>query len=142
MARPYSMDLRKRVVGAVESGQSRHAVAKQFGLAPSCVVKWMQRVATSGSVAPDRMGGRRPYALASHRLFVLSRIEEKPDLTIDALKAELAERGIVVGRFAIWHFLKHEKQSFKKKPARQRAGPSRRGQAPRALEKAPGKTRS
>jgi len=101
----------------------------------------MQRVGATGSVAPAQMGGRRPFALAAHRVFVLSRLAEKPDLTIDALKAELAERGIVVGRFAVWHFLRREKQSFKKKPARQRAGQARRGKTAKAVEKTSRKVR-
>jgi transposase len=121
MARPYSEDLRKRVVAAVERGMSRNAVAKMFGLSVSCVVKWMQRVESTGSVAAKPMGGRRPYALAGERVFVLRRIAEKPDLTISALTAELAERGLKVSRFAVWHFLEHEGLTFKKNVARQRA---------------------
>ena len=122
MARPYSLDLRERVVAAVKRGMSCNAAARTFGLSVSCVVKWMQRHGATGSVAAKPMGGRRPYALAGERLFVLRRIEEKPDLTIDALKAELAERGLRVSRFAVWHFLEHEGLTFKKKPFRQRAG--------------------
>lgn len=141
MARPYSMDLRERVVAAVEAGQSRHAVAMRFGLSVSCVVKWMQRVHERGSVAPERMGGRRPFALAPHRVFVVRRMAEKPDLTIDALRAELADRGIMVGRFAIWHFLRREKLSFKKKPARRRAGQAGRRPGTSAVETASGKDR-
>ena len=96
----------------------------------------------TGSVAPRKMGGHRPYALAAHRAFVLQRIAEKPDLTIDELHAELAENGIMVGRFAVWNFLKHEKLSFKKKPPRRRAGQAGRRQKARTLEKTPGKARS
>ena len=52
------------------------------------------------------LGGRRPFALAAHRGWVLSRLAEKPDLTLRALRAELAARGIVVSNYAVWHFLK------------------------------------
>jgi transposase len=55
-----------------------------------------------------------------------------------AIVAELAERGIVVSYFAVWHFFEHEDISFKKKPARQRTGSPRRGAPPRALEDVPG----
>ncbi len=41
MTRPYSMDLRERVVAAVEAGQSRRAVAKIFNLGPATVVRWV-----------------------------------------------------------------------------------------------------
>lgn len=134
MARPYSQDLRERVVAAVKRGGSRNAVAKAFGLSVSCVVKWLQRVEASGSVAAKPMGGKRPYALAGERVFVLRRMEEKPDLTISALTAELAERGVTVSRFAVWHFLDHEGLTFKKKPARVRARQAGRRAPAGALE--------
>ncbi len=120
MARPYSEDLRERVVAAVERGISRNATAKLFGLSPSCVVKWMQRKKATGSIAAKPMGGRRPLAVAGERVFVLRRMQEKPDLTISALTTELAGRGLKVSRFAVWHFLACEKLTVKKKPARQR----------------------
>jgi transposase len=88
----------------------------------------------TGTVVAKPMGGCKPYALAAHRVFVLSRLGEKPDLTISALEAELAARGIEVSRGAVWNFLQHEKQSFKKKPARQRTGSSGRRQAARPVE--------
>jgi transposase len=37
MAKPYSEDLRKRVVAAVAAGRSRHAVARLFQLSPSII---------------------------------------------------------------------------------------------------------
>jgi len=63
----------------------------------------------------------------------LARIAEKPDLTLRALAAELAERGVRVSYFAVWRFFDHEGMTFKKKPARSRAGPAGRGQEARAL---------
>jgi transposase len=67
------------------------------------------------------MGGKRPYALEGERSWVLARIGEVPDLTLRAMTAELAARGIVVSHYAVWHFLVREGITFKKKPARQRA---------------------
>lgn len=135
MGRAYSQDLRDRVIAAVAAGQSRNAVAVRFNLSVSCVVKWLQRYHREGSRSAKKMGGYRTYALAKHRVFVLGRMAAKPDLTIDALRAELAARGINVSRFAVWHFLKHVRLSFKKKEsARRRTGSARRGQAARAVE--------
>jgi len=122
MPRPYSLDLRERVVAAVESGCTVREVATTFGVSVASVVKWSQRYRRTGSAAAKPMGGRRPFALAGHRELVLSRVAEKPDLTIRGLVAELAEGGIVVSKSAVWHFLKSEGITFKKKPARQRAG--------------------
>jgi transposase len=65
MARPYSLDLRERVVGSVErGGLSRRQAAVRFGVAASTVTKWLQRVRRSGSVSPGKMGGHRPTKLS------------------------------------------------------------------------------
>ena len=44
MGKPYSQDLRKRVVAAIEGGMSRNRAAKQFGIAISTAINWMKRV--------------------------------------------------------------------------------------------------
>ena len=133
MAKPYSLDLRTRVVAAVAGGESCRAVAKRFSVSVSSVVKWAQRQRATGSAAAARMGGRRPFALAVERDFVLQRMSEKPDITLRALAAELAERGVTVSYFAVWHFCTREGLTFKKNAARQRAGSSRRGAKTRTL---------
>lgn len=130
MARPYSLDLRERVVAAVAGGQSCRTVAARFGVSVASVVKWSQRFRATGSAAAKPMGGRRPYALAGERDWLLARLADKPDVTLRGLAAELAERGVKVSYFAVWHFFVHEGISFKKKPARQRTGSS--GRRPQA----------
>ena len=50
--KPCSLDLRKRVVAAIEGGMSRNRAAKQFGVAISTAIGWMQRVEETGSVEP------------------------------------------------------------------------------------------
>ena len=114
MARAYSLDLRERVVAAVASGQSWRLVAKTFMVSVASVVKWSQRHRALGSPAARKMGGHRPYLVARERDWVLSRIAEKPDLTLRALLKELADRGLVVSYYALWHFLHHEGVTFKK----------------------------
>ena len=137
MARAYSLDLRKRVVAAVASGQTCRAVAERFGVSVASVVKWSQRFRATGSAAARPMGGNRPYVLSSERDWLLKRLAEQPDVTLRALLAELAERGIKVSYYAVWHFFEHEGISFKKKPARQRAGSPRRRPAARAMAALP-----
>ena len=140
MARAYSLDLRERVVAAVAAGGSCRSVAATFGVSVASVVKWSQRFRATGSAAARRVGGRRPYALAGERDWLLARLAEQPDLTLRALLAELDERGIAVSYYAVWHFFEHEGISFKKKPARQRARPAGRGAPPRTVEAASRKT--
>ena len=115
MARAYSLDLRERVVAAVAAGVSCRKVASTFKVSVASVVKWSQRFRATGSAAAQPMGGQRPYALAGERSWLLHRVAEQPDLTLRALVAELAERGVVVSYYAVWHFFEHEGISFKKK---------------------------
>src|ERR1700752_1068778 len=128
MSRAYSLDLRERVVAAVASGQSCRKVAATFKVSVASVVKWSQRFRSTGSASARAMGGNRPYVLAGERDWLLTRLSETPDVTLRALLAELAERGIKGSYYAVWHFFEHEGITFKKKPARQRAGSSGRRQ--------------
>jgi transposase len=133
MARAYSLDLRERVVAAVVAGQSCRRVADTFKVSVASVVKWSQRFRATGSAAARKRGWQRPYAVAGEREWLLARLAEKPDITLRALTAELAERGLKVSCYAVWHFFEHEGISFKKKPARQRTGSARRGKAAGAV---------
>ena len=114
MGRPYSIDLRERVVAAVREGQSCRAVALRFGVAVSSVVKWSQRYRATGSVAPGKVGGHRKPVLGPHRAFLVERISQTPHLTLHGLKEELAARGIKVSHNAVWMFLRREGLRFKK----------------------------
>jgi putative transposase len=53
MAKPYSIELRERVVTAVEKGgPSRHKAASRFGVGISTAITWVRRFRRAGSVAP------------------------------------------------------------------------------------------
>jgi len=114
MGRAYSLDLRERVVAAVAAGESCRAVAATFKVSVASVVKWSQRYRATGSAAARPIGGNRPYVLASERDWLLTRLAEQQDITLRALLVELAERGIKVSYYAVWHFFEHEGISFKK----------------------------
>ena len=118
MTRPYSDDLRERVVSAVEGCESCRSVATRFGVAVSSVVKWRQRYRSTGSVAPGQMGGHRKRLLESHRDFIVEQLERTPHLTLHGLKDILATRGVVVSHQAVWRFLRSEGLGFKKNAVR------------------------
>jgi transposase len=119
MAKPYSNDLRQRVARAVASGDSCRAIAEQYEIAPSTVVKWSKRVRETGSVAPAKFGGHRTCTLEPHRDFVLAQLEEIPHLTLHKLKDLLAARGVHVSHDTVWRFLRRQGRSFKKNRSRQ-----------------------
>ena len=118
MPRPYSNDLRERVVLAVRFGETCRAVASRFGVSVSSVVKWSQRERATGSVAPARMGGYRRPVLEPCRDFIIEQIGRTPHLTLHGLKALLAERGIEVSHHTVWVFLRREGLRFKKNAVR------------------------
>src|SRR5260370_26247648 len=81
MARPYSRDLRERVVRAVEGGLSRRKAAAVFELAASTVVEWVRVWRESGSLSPKPMGGDHNSRLKDERDWLLGRIAAGPDLS-------------------------------------------------------------
>lgn len=119
MARPLSNDLRNRVVARHETGESIRSVGAMFGVSPSTVSKWAQRLRETGSVAPAKFGGHRRPLLEPHRAWIHERFAEKPELTLEGLRAELAARGIKVSYGAVRKFVHDEGLSFKKKRIRQ-----------------------
>jgi transposase len=93
MPKPYSQDLRRRVVRHVEAGHSRRAAAAHFGVSVSFVVNLMTAYRLGGSLAPKPLGGRRHAKLDPHRLFLLRRVAEKDDITMPEL-AEGSKRPV------------------------------------------------
>lgn len=140
MTKPLSIDLRERLISAVETGSSCRDAAERFGVAPSTAVKWMQRWRTSGSVAPRPQGGdRRSDRIEAYAGEVLALIEERSDITLAELAEHLEERhGERFAPSTIWRCLDRHDQTFKKNGARQRAGSSRRGRPPAGLARRPG----
>ena len=116
MSRAYSLDLRERVVAAVEKGGlSARRAAGQFGGGASTAIRWVGRLRRTGSVRPSKIGGYKPRVIAGeHRAWLLQRVKEK-DFTLRGLVAELGARGLKVDYRSVWTFVHEEKLSFKKK---------------------------
>ena len=76
MGKPYSVDLRERVVAAVETdGMSCHRAAAQFGVGISTAINWVRRLRETGSVAPGKMGGHKRKSISGeHRAWLLERM--------------------------------------------------------------------
>jgi putative transposase len=115
MVKPYSIDLRERVVAAVNrDGISRQEAARRFGVAASTSITWVKRLDETGSLIAGQSGAHRPKKIAGeHRSWLLLRCWESA-FTIRSLVLELAERGLDVGYRAVWDFVHAEKLSYKK----------------------------
>jgi transposase len=143
MGKPYPVEVRKRVVATVENGGlSCNQAAKQFGIGISTVIGWMNRLRTTGSVAPGQMGGHKPKAISGeHRVWLLQRTQNG-DFTLRGLVAELGARGLKVDYRSVWEFVHAERLSFKKKRGGWRTGSSRRRAPASAMDKVSKKRRS
>ncbi len=131
MARPYSEDLRERVVRVVEQGTSRNAAAEQFSVSVSFVVKLMQRWNQRGSIKADKYGGWKKSKLAPHADRIRALVAETCDITIDELRILLAAEGIETKRSTLGDFLLAQGLSRKK---RRPTPPSRSARTSRRRE--------
>lgn len=121
MPKPYSLDLRERVVGFVEDGQSRRAAAARFRVSVSFVVNLMKAVRARGSFAPKPSGGRRHAKLEPHRAFLLAQVAEKADITMPELAgARAAARGEKADPASLSRWLIRAGYRFKKNSAGER----------------------
>jgi len=122
MTQPLSTDLRKRVISAVEGGQSRRSAARRFGVAASTAIKWVNQWRREGRVEPKPLGGdRHSHRAEAHADEVLALIDETPDITL----AEIAEHlegahGLRIAQSTVWRLLDRHGQTFKKNRARKR----------------------
>jgi transposase len=129
MPKPYSSDLRARVIEEIATGASRREAAERYGISASVVVIWAQRFEKTGSVAAKPSGGSTS-PLEDHAEFLLALIATQPGLTLDEVVVVMEKRGIAGSRSAVWRFFDRRNISYKKNAVRDRA--TSRGRGPRA----------
>jgi transposase len=132
MTKAYSEDLRERVIAAVEAGATRRAAAAQFKVSASSAIRWVARWQTDWAIAAKPRGGS-VSPLEDHAAALVGLVAEQPDLTLDEFCAVLQQRKIATSRVSVWRFFGRHGLSFKKNPARQRAGAGGRGRGAAAL---------
>lgn len=87
--KPYSQDLRERVIAACEAGdETRAEIARLFGVSESTVDKWWSRWRATDSCAALPPGHGPARTLQAGEAFIRAEIEQQPDVTL----AELCER--------------------------------------------------
>jgi transposase len=114
MAKPYSADLRVRVVEAVDEGATRQEAAERFGVSVSSAVRWHQAWRHEGTIEAKPYGGSRS-PLEDHAEEILAVIEEQPDLTLDEIVAAMRKRKIPGSRTALFRFLERHAVTSKKR---------------------------
>ena len=115
MPRPYSLDLRVRVVAAVDGGLKPAEVAEQFRIAERTIWSWLALRNETGELKP-REGDVGPACkLDEHRERILKSVAEEPDLTLPERQQKLNLPGCAV---TLWNALRRWKSTLKKSPAR------------------------
>ncbi|WP_238272870.1 helix-turn-helix domain-containing protein, partial [Methylobacterium cerastii] len=118
MPSALSVDLRERVVAAVEEGASRRQAAKRFGVSPTSAIRWYESFAQEGRIAPKPMGGdQRSQTIEAQADLIVSTYEAKPEIFLTELQEKLAKRGLRVGVSSLSRFFKRHGITRKKTPA-------------------------
>jgi hypothetical protein len=128
MARAYSLDLRERVVATVATTSPR---------SPRSLLKWSRPFGSSGlpnGFARPAIQGRGQWAAIGPMRWLLKRLSKQPDVTLRALLAELADRGIK-GQLLRGLAFSSTKASVSKKTCARANRIGRRRAAARAMEK-------
>ena len=92
--KPYSLDLRERIVRAYEQGQGLIAeVAASFSVSTYFVKKMLRQRRHTGSLAPLPHGGGKPPSLSPRQRQLLRRkVREQNDVTLAELQQLLSDQ--------------------------------------------------
>lgn len=122
MGKPHPMALRERVVACVEEGHSHRAAAARFRVSVKFVNDMVILKRETGGLEPRAQGnGGGRGKLVDLRSWFGARMDERPDLTLNDLVGELADRhGIAIHRVSVWRFLRGLGLTHKKRPASRR----------------------
>ena len=121
MGKPYSMDLRERVVAYVEAGHSCRAAARLFAVSASTAVRLAAAQREHGGISPKPQGRVPGTAgkLAAHQAFLLEIVRAEPDITLKELAGALAEaHGVGVQLSSLHRALRRAGYSYKKRTDR------------------------
>jgi transposase len=81
--KPYSKDLRVRVLAAVDSGVPREEVAKTFSVSVPTIKRWLKRRRETGDVEPKPIPGRPRVKGAALEEWLPSQLQNNSDLTLE-----------------------------------------------------------
>ena len=119
MAQPLSMDLRSRVLAAIDDGMSCRSAAARFGVAPSTAIRWQAQRRTTGGFAPKPRGGdMRSRPVEERAADILAIWEARKDISLEELRQSLAAIGLSVSVAGLHRFFVRRGMTRKKRLAR------------------------
>lgn len=111
MPKPYSVDLRSRVVAACDAGESPEVVGPRFGVTPRVIYKWLSLRRETGGIVPRPSDPGPEPILAPYADTLRTLVRNKPDATLEEIRAELP---VKVSTGALFNMLRRLGLSFKK----------------------------
>jgi len=126
MTRAYGVDLRQRVIDAIEGGMSTRAAARRYSIGESTAGAWHRRGRATGRIEADRQGNPGGSVLDAHEGFILASVDEAVDITLAEIADRLAhERSVTVDPSTIWYFFRRRGITYKKRPRTPRSRSAR-----------------
>jgi transposase len=133
MAQALSLDLRRRVVAAIDGGLSTREAARRFSIGIATAGAWYRLWRRAGDVSPGRQGKPSGSKLDAYESFILDLIAKTKDIALTEIGVRLAdEHGISACPATIWYFLDKRGITYKKNGTR--GGTTARGRKGRKME--------
>ncbi|MCL4541194.1 MAG: transposase [Chloroflexi bacterium] len=112
----YSLDLRERVINAVESGQyTQIEVSEEYQVSLSFVEKLWHQFHVTGDITPKQYTPGPKRVLEAYAAWIRAAIDEQPDSTLEELCDQLEEeREVSVHPCMMWRELERLKLPLKK----------------------------
>ena len=105
MPSALSVDLRERVVAAIEQGASRRQAAKRFGVSAASAIRWHERFAQEGRIASKPQGGdQRSHRIEAHAELILQTYQTHPQFFLRELRDALQEQDVEVSTSSLSRF--------------------------------------
>jgi transposase len=121
----YSIDLRQRVLAAVDAGEeTQQQIAGRFTVSARWIRKLIARRAETGEVGPKpNPGGRKPLIRGEAAQALRDAIAKDPDATLEELREAIGFGGCLV---TIWRSIERLKITRKKSRCGRRSSSTRR----------------
>ncbi len=95
--KPYSVDLRERLLRAIDAGLGATEAARLFGVGASTISRWQQQRRETGDLRPRPRPGRTPRIGPGQADAMRAQVAAHPDVTLEQHCALWAEaRGVAV----------------------------------------------
>jgi transposase len=112
------MDLRERLIAAIDYGMSCRAAAARFGVEPSTAIRWHAQRRDIGHFKPKAQGGdMRSHRVEKRASDILAFWEANRDITLEELRAELSKISLEVSIAGLDRFFKRHGMTRKKTSA-------------------------